>query len=472
MSDSSVNTCEVCGTSKLLRFCRDCATLSCNSCLETSVEYIYSCPNCTAEPNSEVCGSCGSTTKIDQERTISICPSCSSHRVEDPEVLLDNLPSNYYETITKVEVVNSEFIDLYRSFDFMVALVRFCRLAGLYGLPQMEMQLEKCSNAMVNINNNAIEGLSKIRKEGMYDIRQHDYFKKISLEHYRSLEGVLRHTEEKIEAHLKQIRHWVDEVKQRLEELTPTALFLREHYETLSTINRYLPTGVNDVAAIVPPIAMSINTPKRKENDECYIVFTQEYCVFLPKHALNDEEIVTGVKIPYANFIQRKRTNSLLKGVQLKIVLKQGNIVISAPPQVLDKVEEYFGLIDSDEPYMVGSPKKIIAIESDTPDKNEYKRAATKMINIFREWLFDDRVQKAHQEQKLELPSMKELKTQLDRLEKMYSNYNYQARHHQIPLDKYQEGTAEIKDNYASLRDKWSKLSGHFGDLDPSFFGK
>ena len=92
--------------------------------------------------------------------------------------------------------------------------------------------------------------------------------------------------------------------------------------------------------------------------------------------------------------MKRDRVNSVLKGTQLDIMLDQGQIVINAPPQVLDRVDEYFQLIYDNEPYMVGSAKKIKQIEAETPDKNEFKRASQKFINIFREWLFGTRIQK------------------------------------------------------------------------------
>jgi hypothetical protein len=336
------------------------------------------------------------------------------------------------------------------------------------GLPQMEMQLDKVSNALKRINQQSIASLNSIRREGLYDIRSHKYFRTAKLEHYRSLDGVLQNTEDKIVRHLDQIRFWISEVKHRLEQLKPTALFLRQHYEIFTEVSPFLPEGVDDVVAIIPPISMSIRTKRRKDQDDCYIIFTGEFCIFLPKRALKQSDTsVNGIKVFYANFIGRERKISMTRGVQLEIKLIDGSIIMNAPPQVLDSVENYFGLVDAEEPYMVGSPKKIISIEAMASDKNEYKRSATKLVTIFNEWLFEDRVQTPDPQARLELPSMTELKNQLDRLEKMYSNYNYQARNRQIPLEKYQDETSLIKDKYASIKDTLAKLSGHFGDIGP-----
>jgi hypothetical protein len=419
------------------------------------------------DPIGEICGTCGSDSVLREEIEHKICPICRSTNIEDPEVLVANIASDFFTTIQRVYEVNAEFTDLYRSFDFMVALVRFCRFAGLMGLPQMEMQLDKVSTALKKINNQAIESLNSIRREGLYDVRSHKYFKDVKLEHYRSLDGVLRNTDEKVIRHLDQIRFWVSEVKHRIELLKPTALFLRQHYEMFEEISPHLPEGVNDVVAIIPPLSMSIRTKKRKEQDDCYIIFTAEFAVFLPRRAVtHPDKAVNGIKVSYANFFRRERKVSMVKGVQLEIKLLDGSIIMNAPPQVLDTVENYFGLVDADEPYMVGSPKKIVSIEAMASDKNEYKRAATKLVTIFNEWLFEERVQTPQAAPKVEMPSITDLKNQLDKLERHYRDINYQARHREIPMDRFQNETSMIKDRYASIKDTLAKLSGHFGGLD------
>lgn len=466
MPDYNSARCHSCTISQRVRFCQECALVTCESCLHMSIKTTYSCNRCNFSPQSDICGSCGSEAEIMERTKLYCCPSCKSTRVDDPQLLLDNYQSSYHEIISRVQSVNEQFIDLYRDFDFLVGLVRYCRLGNLYGLPQMEMQLELSSNAMKKINKEGIDELNKLRQEGLYDLRTHNYFKNIKLEHYRSLDALLKGTEIKINQHIERIQFWISEVQEHLEKLHGTAQFLKDQYTMLYNIKPYLPDNVYDVVAIIPPLNMHMKRDTHKINDKCYVIFTENYCIFLPKNAIKYKLPDQFVQLKYSDLKNKYEAKSIIKGTQYIIELKQGEIQITAPPQIITTINQYFGLIDSDEPFMVGSPKKIKEIEENGPDKYEYKRAAAKFASIFREWLFDDRVQNEEYTPELEIPSMTDLKHELKKLDNIYNNYNSQVENHEIPLEQYQIERGKIKDNIHELKSKLASKTGYFGKYD------
>ena len=283
MTDLTEVMCEVCQSRRQVRYCRECTRRSCVADTPTIDIPVFYCKSCKQDISTEICGYCGTNAIISAYVPKEACSFCGSTNIGDPELLLKNLPSDFYSVIAKVEDIAPDMTELFRSFEFMVALVQYCRLAGFLGFPQMEQQLEQCSGALGKINQRVLRELSQIRQEALYDLRRLDYLQNVDLMHFRNAETVMQSTSEKIDKLAEHIQYWIAEVKSRIEELKPLAFFLRKHHELLVEINRYLPEGIHDVAAIIPPISMHIKLKRKQEKGECYIIFTEEYCVFLPK---------------------------------------------------------------------------------------------------------------------------------------------------------------------------------------------
>jgi hypothetical protein len=389
------------------------------------------------------------------------CPTCHSTGLGDPELLLKNLPSEFFSIINKCQDVHTEIIDLYRSFDFYVGLVRFCRIGRFLGFPQIEQQLIKCARGLQLINEKSISQLTKIRQEALHDLWNIRYFEEVEIDHYRSADAILKNTEEKI-LHLNTlVRKWIDEVQIEVDKLKQLARPLRQHYILMQEINRYLPDGIHHVAAIIPPIGMNIGLTRKRFKGEAYTIFTEEQFILLPQSALDQkDEVVNGIKIEYDEIKDYETNHSLLHGSQLEMKLSQGKLAFSAPTPVLDKVTQYFDLVLSEKPFMVGSPKDIFKIEEGAPDKNEYKRATTKFVQIFRERLFGHPGELGEPQPSKNM-SIKEIIAKIRQLEELTRNIDLQARNYQINIPEYQSNRTKIQQEYEDMKRTLQQLGGH-----------
>ena len=91
----------------------------------------------------------------------------------------------------------------------------------------------------------------------------------------------------------------------------------------LYDVKPYLPDNVYDVVAIIPPLNMHMKRDT-KNNDKCYVIFTENYCIFLPKNAIKYKLPDQFVKLKYADLKNKYESKSIIKGTQYIIELKQG----------------------------------------------------------------------------------------------------------------------------------------------------
>lgn len=468
-------SCEVCSSPKNVLFCRECTHVSCKKCMKTTQVVDWQCNICNKFTNGEYCGTCGNESQIADQRHIPSCPNCSSTSLGDPTALLGNLNSDFYSIISKVTDVIPEINDLHRKFDFFVTLVRLCRLAGLTGFPQIETQLEKCGTGLNGISERGINQLNQVRKEVLYSIRSVNYFQDIELDHYRNAESVINSTQQSVQQIYQLLRYWIDEVDKELEKLVLLAKPLRQHYDLLTTVTRFLPNGVYNVAAIIPPTGMDIQSKKRKRKSESYIVFADEEFICLPREAVeNSRKVIPAFNFSYHDIVKISEKHSLLRGDQLIIGLSEGHVKINGPPMVNSSIRDYFELVQSGQPFTVGSAKDIISIESNGPDKNKYKRATSKFIETIRDKLFGSPVQE-YSPKEVRFSSMRELKHEFNRLEKSAQEIDYLAKNLQIDPEVYRQQRNSIKDALHSIRSSIGQMGGHVArrrlDQDDFNFG-
>ena len=154
-----------------------------------------------------------------------------------------------------------------------------------------------------------------------------------------------------------------------------------------------------------------------------------------------------------------KQNNSLV-GNQLMVKLKDAEIVINAPPSVVDGLISYFDLIKTDmSDFMVGSPKDILVIEADSSDKNEFKRAAGKFVEIFRDRLFGTSPANMPNAPSY---SITELKRELYDIKRKADDIDVRAKSLQIDPDEYSIYRSQINESIDAIQDNFNKLSGHF----------
>ncbi|MFV2016805.1 MAG: hypothetical protein ACC656_15340, partial [Candidatus Heimdallarchaeota archaeon] len=254
-------------------------------------------------------------------------------------------------------------------------------MANLVGFPQIENQLRKCSQGLQNLTRRGIDHVQRIRKEASFDLRNIDYFSDLELEHYRNANSIVLSTEKKVNQVTNLMRYWIEEVTQELDQLMRVAEPLRQHYELLTQILRYLPEGVTQVVAVLPPQYMHLQTKKFNDRAECFLIFGEDRFVCIPTSVLDQKKnykVINGIQFRYEDIIQTSATTSLLRGHQLTIVTSGGKIRINNSPIIVNGIKEYFDLILSGKEFVVGSPKEILEIEANGPDKNKFKRATQK----------------------------------------------------------------------------------------------
>jgi hypothetical protein len=415
------------------------------------------CERCKHSRIGEVCGNCGSACKVANQDEKHACQNCGSTSLGDPVTLLKSLSSEFYTIISKVNEVQPELAELYRSFDFFVTLVRLCRLAGVLGFPQIEDQVMKCARGLTLINDKALHQLSKVRKEALFDLRRIDYFRNVELEHYRNAETILQSTSNSIIQITELMRHWIAEVKIEIAVLRELALPLRQHYELLSQVSHLLPDDLYTVAAIIPPIEMAVKTDRVALKTEAYLVFGEEYFLFIPRNVKKLKQNGAVNKIKYQTILNIKPKHSILKGSQLRLTLQQGVIRISAPPKVIDIIHQYYHFIQSSESFFVGSAKMIIEIEEKAPNKVSFKDASNKFIDVFRERLFGSPAL-ATSDAPLQQTSIREIRNKISDLQNNVRQLDSQARNRLVGSEVYQDQRSQIKENMRSLQENINRL--------------
>ncbi|MDH5401156.1 MAG: hypothetical protein OEY49_01585 [Candidatus Heimdallarchaeota archaeon] len=461
MSFSHRPICQLCKSTRFVLFCTDCTQLQCKRCCRQRQIEEWKCHPCNLQSPGSLCGRCGSETSKIGETMIDCCTDCGSINLGDPGILLNNLAKDFFAIVSSIQDILPDLNDLHRNFDFQVTLVRLCRLAGFTGFPVIEDQLKKCSVGLKLITEKGINQLIKIRKEILFDLRSIDNFKELNIEHYRNADSIIQNTKRSINLITSLIRHWIEEVGEELNKLVDINISLKQHYELLTKINRYLPEEITNVTSIIPPISLKIQVDKHKFNEESYVVFSEHNFVCLPENVFTQKNqyLAIGSGFSYKDIKQVYLKNSIITGCNLIIEMQKGSIQISGPPQALHRIHEYFIHIISDDPFFIKSPKIIMEIESKSPDKNEYKRATQKFIDVFRSKLFGDPLQKTPLESS---PiSISELKNQFVKLEKSAKDIDFRAKNLQINPDEYKNYRHQIKSELQNIRENINRLGGH-----------
>ena len=393
------------------------------------------------------------------------CANCLGFELSDPETILRSLPSDYFEAVSKITDILNNIAEINRSFDFFTALVRQCRIAGLMAFPQIENRLSRCSKGMAQINKRTLDHLTTVRKEALFELFNISYFRKLDISKYRSGERLVNNITESILQTMNFVSDWCDQVNAELDYLYKLSSPLRKHYELLQKISRYLPEGVFSIAGIVPAASMRVKRKKSLIKGDIYIIFGDEEVIFLPKQAINNVEVMVGMKVPYDEIRSITTKKSSIKGRQTLIKFNSGDALITAPPKVLKGITYYFDLIKSDKPLMIGSAKTILKIEAEASDKNEVKRACEKFIEIFNERLFGP----AYNPGESSTMSMTDLQSKFKDLKQTSKNIDNRAKNLQINLDDYRHYRSQINDSLRNLRENFSRMGGHFTkprDLD------
>ncbi len=401
---------------------------------------------------------------IDQIKN-NACANCEGTRLSDPDTIIKMLPSDYFDAVSKVKEIVPKINELTRSFEFFTALVRQARIAGLLAFPQIESTLSRCSKGMGQINKRTIDHLSKVRKEALFEIFNISYFKNIDISKYRSAERLIENIEKAIEQTSTLVSHWVEQVNDELDRLYRLSDPLRKHYELMQSISRYLPEGIVNIAGIVPAVSIRVKQGRHTQKGDAYIIFSDTDVVFLPISAVNDQLISVGKKFNYDTIKSIEKSKSSIKGRQLTVKFENGSAVITAPPKVLEGIHHYFGLVQSDEPLMIGSAKNILKIEADAPDKSAVKRACDKFVDLFNERLFG--VEPSYDN--TPTMSMTDLQTKFKDLQSTSREIDNRARNLQINLEDYRHYRSQINNSLRNLRHDFSRMGGHFTkkkDLD------
>ena len=472
-------TCETCRSTRRILFCRECTHITCQNCVLLTEKITWQCENCNIIANGQYCGVCGSQCSKYDTIKEQICPTCKNSSLGDPQVILNNLDSDFFSIISTVSEILPSFAEAHRKFDFTVTLVRLCRLASFIGFPQIEVQLQKCAEALKEVSERGITQLNKIQRESMYFLRQINHFKKIEIDHFRNAEAILTSTLKSIKQLNAMLEHWLEEINQELDNLMLLAEPLRQQYELLSEVTKFLPSGVHSVAAIIPPHSINVKYQAKKKKMTSYLVFTETelLCLAADLKGQTSNKVASTVRFPYSAIVKVKQSNSLIKGSELNVRLNGGYLKLIAPSIVIKGVKGYLKLAHTNENFIIGSPKDIMEIESQSPDKYKYLRSTEKFTELIRSNIFDE-AKRALPDKKFQ--SLTELKHAINLLGEKSREIDYQARTMQIDPDMYREKRSQIKDSFFSLRDNLANLGGHLMQdsvnnlgmgLDNDYFG-
>jgi hypothetical protein len=428
--------------------------------VEIAIKY---CSICKKELTSEYCGECGIETQQIRKETKICCSNCGGLELNDPELIVNNLPSDYFSALSEIKDIQPKLDETYRSFEFFITIVRLCRLGGLMAFPQIEEQLNRCSSALQSINVKSIDQLMKVRQEALFDVRNMNYFSGADINNYRSAERIITNTTKLIKELIEMIQHWLDEVNIELNKLYTLADPLRRHYELLSRVKRSLPEGIYNVAAVIPAVSTQIKHKKETLRFIGFIIFAEEELVFLPQQAVeerNKEKVILGKRIPYDLIINHSKQHSSLKGSQLTIKILKGDIKINAPLNAIRGIEGYLKLIKGNHDFTIGSAKEILKIEAEAADKNTYRNATDKFVEIFRERLFGRGP--ANFFEPSSTLSLSALKKELIDLKRRANDLDTRASNLQVDPEKYTDFRYQINDSISSIQSNFDKMSGHF----------
>ena len=465
-------SCKNCLSQRNILFCTECTELSCKNCVDEILVDQWYCNHCKKETPGNICGTCGNKSKNIDQISKMACRTCRKSKLGEPDVLLNSLSSEFFATISSVLDIQSELTEVHRKFDFFVTLTRLCRLANLVGFPQIEEQLQKCAKGLETVNSRGIEQINRLRSEAMFDLRNINYFQDLDLMHYRNASAIIQATNDKIDQMNTMMIYWIGEINCELEKLLQIAEPLRNHYELLTKISRYMPYGVNNVVAVIPPINLSLKHEKGKIKDDSYLVFAEELLVCLPVSACEDQtgkKIINGYRYPYDVITNVKEEYSVIKGSKLTIETTLGDIHIATSPVIIAGIKDYFQMVFDNQSYVVGSSKDIIEIENNGPDKNKYKRSAQKLIDSFRLKMFGSPVQEPSIKDDLPIQSVSQIQQEYDKLLKKIREVDFLAKNLQIDPSSYQSHRNQFKENLEHIQDTLGTLGGHL--MQNSFKG-
>ena len=384
--------CYNCTTTKNIMLCKHCNNLSCKKCLLNEKLPKYMCPSCNKSQPSSSCGVCGNTCSVLEYESIAFCGVCKKSELGSPQTLLINLPKDYYLELESIHEILENVQGQYTLLDKIIGHVKYARVIGLLGLPEIERKLEFLLATLKEINEEVSKHFSIIKEEAFAELRSSDNFKNIQLSHFRVYNAKVENLKERVSTFNSIISDYIETSKENICKILPEVEILNYHLKNYSKIREHLAEHERYVIAIVPNVNLCIKSPKKITFEAC-LVFCETALHIIPMEVKHVPEKKT--KIDYDYFKEINIKYNPLTGIRLIINHLKGKIEIRGTKDELDNIKGYIEKITQDiYKLMIGSPKEIEELARNIPSIYAVKNKISKFLLVVNGRLFTNPEQK------------------------------------------------------------------------------
>ncbi len=413
----------------------------------------------------EDCVTCGvPTDPFNINRTVH-CPFCDSTDLGNPFSVKDEITQSFIGLLQSLESYGHYLLGLHKRFDRIVAIVRIGRRAGFYGYPSIESDLSTLKEELANASKMSVQELDKIKKAANHVVREMRTNDLNDLELYPIFMSHVNTIENRIQIFKKRLDIVFDQIKEKLEEVSPKLKMLLYHRTNFEKIRHFFPDDllVSGVVATLTDLDIEFEEGNlTRKRFKAALIFLDRGLLLCPQHPTKNIGIK---KFPYSDLQNRRLVSPLLKSLRYIVEFKNARLHIHGTPSALDSIAGYFEWVGQKPPeeLVVNGPAKINAIDMDSPDGSILKRNIENLISEIKGGIegnfFSNRNQYPISQGISALRSrIGDIDAQIDYLVKEYSN-------HSVPPQS-------ILDQILSLKEERNQLSNQmkgFGYNRPSF---
>ncbi len=366
--------------------CRNCASLSCRSCLEEFEEPSYLCPECNIERPGDTCGICGSDCSVVSSHTVTQCPICGDRNLGDPHALLISLPKEYYDTLATLNDVQKDIGKLHELLSKMIAQVQYARFLGLYGFPSIERKLQFLATLLAELNHEATEQLNTVKKESYSELRSVNYFKNVTIDLYRVAYFKVKSVRERVGIYRSIIQNYISVVKSKFRMFIPDFELLQYHQDSYLMVRNLLPVTEQYVVAVIPNISVGGSIFGRTMKKVSIIFRETELHLMSLDHI---DPMKTRITIDYSDIIETPLLRNNIKGVRIQMRTVHGNYDLRGSKSELKVIQTYFKMIKLEpQYYVVPSDKDIETLHKMLPNTSRLDKEINGFLEIIHSRIF------------------------------------------------------------------------------------
>ncbi|MBN2230451.1 MAG: hypothetical protein JW779_12760 [Candidatus Thorarchaeota archaeon] len=369
--DSTLERCKSCQNNRATHICEDCGMVLCSDCLDNrSNEYIV-CGNChhsLGEPipgeKFERCPECESENLTKGRRTVDICPTCHSSRVEILEDKRRKLALEMRHSIMNIQYGHTKLREFNNKLTVTKRLLVSLRMANFLHYRWLEEKIEAIQEELPALKNRIGNQAEIVARRMAAETKNFVDYTRWNPSQFPFIEGITNRITElgiyykqNVDEALEPLRITLKEVKRQLDGLEYYKNQFTDFYD-----NAQLAVGELPVCAL-PDV--KVNGSDFLKNDKAigtlYVTNKRLLLIAETGRVRRKMEVIFDFPLIYLKSLEED--GRLRKRLVLK--LKQGDVRISCSDQTKKVLPDYIEIARKFERYIQTDMKRVRKLEQE-----------------------------------------------------------------------------------------------------------